>query len=444
MPQPDPRRIIGTLCLTGAVVSLVLAVLYNEFVLARFDPNPPLARQTIDAIRSSQLHMLVTGVLLLLLAELVYPRWLKSAIERRLVRPAAVNVAVVLLVVVLPLALAEWMLQPIVRRTTQKTTSLFVKDDVLGWRLRPNSEELWGGVRVVINAKGVRGPEVDYRRTPGTRRVLYLGDSVTFGYRLASYKSSYPYQVESILEQTRRIEVETINAGVGGYSPWQYLRYLESEGVQYEPDLVVVGFVLNDVTEKLNLKRFGGTGVGRQLSQSYFSLHERLKHNSGIYGTMVRIATRLRLGGDPQAAATAHEQMQVEDLARSPQRDDVRKAWGLTIESLTRIANFCKDKNLPLVIVAFPYTFQFEDPAGLSAPQETLATFARNRGIPCLDLLPLLSEYAGDHSLSPTDIFSDHGHLTTTGGQIVAEMFVTFVDGLPGISDNWQTGGAER
>lgn len=66
--------------------------------------------------------------------------------------------------------------------------------------------------------------------------------------------------------------VETINASVSGYSPWQQAIYLQNEGLRYAPDVVVVAFVLNDATEKFELLRFGGAWEGWQLSRSFSSV----------------------------------------------------------------------------------------------------------------------------------------------------------------------------
>lgn len=66
--------------------------------------------------------------------------------------------------------------------------------------------------------------------------------------------------------------MEAINAGVGGYSAWQEYEYLRSRGVTLDPDMVVVGFVLNDVTENMDLVQFAGRWEGAQLLQSYYSL----------------------------------------------------------------------------------------------------------------------------------------------------------------------------
>jgi lysophospholipase L1-like esterase len=133
-------------------------------------------------------------------------------------------------------------LVPLPRKST-----LFVRDPELGWRLRPSAEDEWDGVPVTVNAKGLRGPEVDYARRQGAARILHLGDSVTVGYGLASHAASYPYLTAERLQRMGGPPIETVNGAVNGYSTWQEVGWLEREGIRYHPDLVVLGFVLNDV-----------------------------------------------------------------------------------------------------------------------------------------------------------------------------------------------------
>ena len=96
--------------------------------------------------------------------------------------------------VFLPISILELSLRPFFELKTK--TTIFVRDDVLGWRLRPNSNDIWGGVRVKINGKGLRGPELAYSKPPDVLRILYLGDSVTFGYTLNSYTETFPMSLK--------------------------------------------------------------------------------------------------------------------------------------------------------------------------------------------------------------------------------------------------------
>jgi len=111
-----------------------------------------------------------------------------------------------------------------------------------GWTLLPNAtgrqQELDFNVEVSINSKGVRGPEIDYARTPGVYRILIVSDSAMFGSGLV-YEDTVPARLVRLLEPT---EVEIVNLSVAAYSNVQeYVLFME-EGLRYRPDLVLFGF----------------------------------------------------------------------------------------------------------------------------------------------------------------------------------------------------------
>ena len=228
------------------------------------------------------------------------------------------------------------------------------------------------------------------------------------------------------MENFRRHEIETIDAGVGGYSPWQEFIYLSKEGIKYNPDLVIVGFVLNDVTEKFELMRFGGAGIGFQLECARW----QSRHSFGksiLYFTR-KIAGRIKFGRNLRAGAKKKEIMNVGSLVFRPDHPDVEMAWNITLENLGKIFDFCKENNLPVILVVFPYTFQFDDVDTRSAPQHRLAQFARNRGVPVLDLLPPLAEKMKEEQKGPKDYFWDSNHLTPLGARRVGEIVGGFIE----------------
>jgi hypothetical protein len=67
-----------------------------------------------------------------------------------------------------------------------------------------------------INSLGLRGAEVSREPTPGTLRVLALGDSGTFGFYVQD-DETLPAQLAAQLTQAGW-SVEAINGGCGGWS----------------------------------------------------------------------------------------------------------------------------------------------------------------------------------------------------------------------------------
>lgn len=411
---------IASILLLGAgIVLIILAGLYNEYVAAFLDPNPPLSDITAVKIRSAQFYFIFTGCVLISISGLVRKvRWLRTVMGK----PLFTNMLLCFLTIFLVIFILELTLRPFADLHDSRKTTIFMRDSELGWRLKPNSEDIWGGVRVKINGKGLRGPELDFRKSPNVLRILYLGDSVTFGYMLESYEQTFPFLVETILEKKSKKKIETINAGVGGYSPWQEYLYLSREGIKYSPNLIVISFVLNDVTEKFRLKRFGGWDEGHQLSRTL-----SLSDKSSIFWFARWIGARIRFGSNIQEEAINREILDVKTLVNHPTHPNVKSAWKITLENLTKIFSFCRERDIPVILIIFPYAFQFDDVRDYSTPQMILAKHAINNKIPVIDLLPVLSQKMKEQGMRPQDYFLDRDHLSPLGCEVAAEIIADFI-----------------
>jgi hypothetical protein len=113
-----------------------------------------------------------------------------------------------------------------------------------GWALRPGLRDLpvFSGKVLSSNSAGVRGSrEFEATRPAGTRRLVLLGDSFTFGEGVSDVET-YAAQLSLLLPR-----LEILNLAVHGYGHDQMLLALKEEGLRYRPDLVVLGFVFEDV-----------------------------------------------------------------------------------------------------------------------------------------------------------------------------------------------------
>ena len=115
--------------------------------------------------------------------------------------------------------------------------------------MKPGSRYCWQGIPVEINSHGLRGPVTPHAKRPNTFRILNLGDSVAMGWGVRA-EESYGRQLEILLNGSERVGLryEVINAAVPGWNLENALAYLQVEGMQYEPDLVLCDMtVVNDV-----------------------------------------------------------------------------------------------------------------------------------------------------------------------------------------------------
>ena len=419
-----PARVTRALLLATGLFLLAAALVYNEWILA-LASGGGLRQLAIDRIRTTQAVYACGGALLVAASELVRRAPPLRALAKRRAAPLTL---LVLLAVVGPPLLLDLALRPFIEPKTQ----LFVRDPELGWRLRPGAVAEWGHVRIEVNARGLRGPEVDYARTGDALRILYLGDSVTIGFGIEQVSDTYPYLVAERLEPRLGVRVETVNSAVEGWSPWQQLAYLRREGLRYQPDLVLVGFVLNDVTEKLSLARFGGSDEGFQLARSARSRLDFWLSHSAIASVAREGIARFRFGEDVFIGAKRYEAAEVRWLAAHARDPRLRQAWRITLANLGGIFDLAEENGVRAALLVFPYAFQLEDPARTGEPQAMLREFAVARGIPHLDLLPALlaaARAAPDADGRPDvhALYLDPGHLSPPGLRAAADAIADFL-----------------
>ncbi len=100
--------------------------------------------------------------------------------------------------------------------------------------------------KISINSDGFRGPEYTVAKPAGTFRIIMLGDSETFSYML-SQNDTLPAQLESLLNKNSpSVHYEVLNFGVEGYCTFQEMEMLKTKGLKYNPDLIILNYVLND------------------------------------------------------------------------------------------------------------------------------------------------------------------------------------------------------
>jgi hypothetical protein len=145
---------------------------------------------------------------------------------------------------------ASWRLRWIRRQRGE--VRLYYRFDVhhptRGWALRPGIEPTpaFEGKLLSSNSHGLRGrAERDYAKPPGVLRIVTLGDSFTFGEEVGD-DETWSRQLEELLPGS-----EVLNLGVHGYAHDQMLLYLQEEGVRYHPDLVILGFIGDDMERNL-------------------------------------------------------------------------------------------------------------------------------------------------------------------------------------------------
>lgn len=261
-------------------------------------------------------------------------------------------------------------------------------------------------IEMQINSLGFRDRDLSARKSPAEFRVLVLGDSITWGDYLPA-DEVYVERAERLLNSSSTGgRVELINAGVGDIGIREEMDILEESGLASQPDLVVVGFYLNDSRPPW--------GFAGELGRPGW-----LRRHSALAAEIFR-AWRLQRWakeeGEPRWGwVSARDQIPwrtdpvaFERLAWLARYDWGAawqpESWAIVDKELTHLRKLAGRHNFRVLVVAFPVRFQVEADFVDDRPQKALAERARVNGFGFLDLLPLLRSHRSE------PIYFDHCH----------------------------------
>ena len=100
---------------------------------------------------------------------------------------------------------------------------------------------------MTYNERGLRDRPI-LPKAEGEYRILALGDSMTFGWGVPQ-DQIFAFRLEQLLQARLQRPVRVINSGVGAYNTVQEVTYFKQEGVTFQPDLVMLTYVQNDIEE---------------------------------------------------------------------------------------------------------------------------------------------------------------------------------------------------
>lgn len=119
---------------------------------------------------------------------------------------------------------------------------LYTPDARAGYIPAPNQELRRFGARIHINEYGMRSASVRQPKPVMERRLLFIGDSVTFGTTYVDQGKIFTALIQNALDTSGGGQAEVLNASAGGWAPENEYRYLISRGT-FDSDFVI--FVVN-------------------------------------------------------------------------------------------------------------------------------------------------------------------------------------------------------
>ena len=340
--------------------------------------------------------------------------------------PLPAKLALVLTGLLLPLLLLELALRllgPILPGDYQ-TATFTGSSPLLGRLNRPNTAgwkrtaEFTTWVRV--NSGGLRGPEVSYAKPPDTFRVLVLGDSFTFALQVEE-QETFAVQLGERLRAARPgTAMETLNAGVDGWSTANEYAWLGLEGYRYQPDLVLVMFYVgNDPGDNADLvgspDQLDRLDLSRQESPLQ-AVRERLASLSLAYNLFEQ-GVLAKLQPDRTDEATSASRPSKSERRGNTERKEV--GWDISEALLRRMRDLCQQRGCDLAVVAIPTFDQVLDPR---VPLKPLEELQSESGVPVIDLLPA---FRAQPKATRERLYFDQNRHWTAAGHALAALQVT-------------------
>ena len=284
-----------------------------------------------------------------------------------------------------------------------------VSDDVLDFRQVEGASWFRDGHHFEINKHGWRDYEYDYNKADNSFRVVVLGDSVTHGYGVA-VDEIYAKRLEAKLTSgTVGMRYEVIMLTVGALNTAQEAHLLKVEGLKYQPDLVVVGYVLNDPATGASLRQ------AREARKSL--LHEMkrtLAHSSLLhltYSSWQKLVWRYRVWAGREEVA---DYIESDYFSRLHSNED---GWSRVLSGMDSIGEACRERGIPVVWVIFPVLHEFET-YRWKWIHELVGNAAVARGFNVLDLL---ESFRGYNARELQVDSGDHVHPNPLGHRVAAE-----------------------
>jgi hypothetical protein len=231
-------------------------------------------------------------------------------------------------------------------------------------RITVTDPDLGTEVRWRTNSLGLRGPEVEVPKPPGTFRIVCLGDESTLAPETAQAET-FAARIKELLPVPSAVNLEVINAGCPQTGPLLSYLSLRHRLLALAPDLVVFNFDMADVADDHRCRRHVRMNgkqplycphpeLERQRTASEVFWVERLllwQHGKRGVGHL--------LGADDQAEDA--RDIDAPQGAYAWLRDDAPD-WSVyidqTLDILSQMAVACRQANAEFVLSVIPCPWQ--------------------------------------------------------------------------------------
>ena len=285
----------------------------------------------------------------------------------------------------------------------------------LGYEFRPNTATEAKRITYRINRFGFRDIEQRFRKKG--KRVIIVGDSLTFGWDLP-LEETYPFLTREAL-RSKGSPLEIWAMGVTGYNTVQEYHLIREQALRFDPDLILLQICMNDFEKSISIR----TDRERQfrLTQYHEILIPYLFGKSKLSGWFMAHSFLFKFLNLKLAA-----------LVRRAKRDFVvpdfySMGTEAAVRHLKKTQDLLSRTSCHFAALIFPFRRDSMSPPYI-AFQTAVRSALGDLGIPFLDLDDTLNP-GGEE---PRKFWVDSVHPNRAGNERVAEKLAAFIVSLAG------------
>jgi lysophospholipase L1-like esterase len=176
-------------------------------------------------------------------------------------------------------------------------------------------------------------------KPPGTFRIVTLGDSYTWGDKIALTEDTWPARLESILEAgARDVDIEVVNLAEAGFTTANEVELMSRLGWQFGPDLVLIQFLVNDAFPSW-------PGLGRVGSAE-------------VFGSYRLLPARFAGAAAGRSALVAYLEKELnallQDVDYEPLYEEDAEGWAQLQAAIRQLGRDAADRSVPVVMLLMP------------------------------------------------------------------------------------------
>jgi lysophospholipase L1-like esterase len=256
---------------------------------------------------------------------------------------------------------------------------------------------------VCTNRFGMRSGPISDQKAPGTLRIYFLGDSITWGTTQVDQSELFTEIVHRELPRELHEPVEVMNGSISGWAIANELAFLEEHGT-VQADRVILVLDDGDPTQPISVPSMDETSpsVAHHPRFGYQELWDR-----ALRPELSKILLKVKIHW--HAAETRDPGIDIGDNAGVLQNN---------LALLSRMNSFVTASGGKLSILFIPFQVTREnklDYAKARNGEKAVENWAESNGVPFVDLVPYMSQFPVD-----SVVLRDHRHFNPRGHRDIA------------------------